>query len=344
MHSVMTRLGFGALGVLALVGCSGGASSGAAGTAAGGAATSNAATTPSVDASTGSLSTASTPASSSAADAGAETVDDGGGCTTQGCSCSQPGTSIACWTGPASQRGVGACHDGTQQCTGGESATWGACTGEELDCGDAGSADAGAAPVACSAATAECVPGASRWCDDGANYWGTQQCQSDGTWDTCVDTTNNVGPTGCPAGSMFYDENCCAASDQCCAHAVDGTNYDSVGNCDAIDPCNECKALCAPGATRWCSYETDVTQPPSSGGWGQQQCAPSGTWGACASVNVAPVGCGAAGYDGDCCAQTGQCCQIFGSCVADPGSANCPATACDATWADAGVPTAASLD
>jgi hypothetical protein len=31
-------------------------------------------------------------------------------------SCARAGTTQSCWTGPASQRDVGACHDGTQQC------------------------------------------------------------------------------------------------------------------------------------------------------------------------------------------------------------------------------------
>ena len=67
------------------------------------------------------------------------------------------GQSQTCWTGPASARGVGACHDGTQACvaqTQGEitSLTWGPCLGEQLDCGDAApgeALDAGVFPPFC---------------------------------------------------------------------------------------------------------------------------------------------------------------------------------------------------
>jgi hypothetical protein len=61
-----------------------------------------------------------------------------------GCACSTVGQSAACWTGPASERGVGACKDGVTTCQGQEFGTWGPCLGEVLDCGpEAGPPDAG---------------------------------------------------------------------------------------------------------------------------------------------------------------------------------------------------------
>jgi hypothetical protein len=59
-------------------------------------------------------------------------------CTAVGCAC-VVGTKVACWTGPPTQRGMGACHDGVQNCVQvGEQSEWGACTGEQLDCAEAG--------------------------------------------------------------------------------------------------------------------------------------------------------------------------------------------------------------
>jgi hypothetical protein len=72
---------------------------------------------------------------------------DGGPCGTsaivEGCPCSLVAETAPCWTGPANERGVGACHDGTSVCqAAGESQAWGPCSGEELVC--TGGADTGA--------------------------------------------------------------------------------------------------------------------------------------------------------------------------------------------------------
>src|SRR5579859_1930200 len=61
-----------------------------------------------------------------------------GGCSAgaTGCPCTSPGATEACWTGPPSNRHVGACKDGTQTCQRqGEFSTWGPCVGEVLQCG-----------------------------------------------------------------------------------------------------------------------------------------------------------------------------------------------------------------
>ena len=55
--------------------------------------------------------------------------------TDEGCPCSSPDATISCWTGPAEDRGVGTCKDGTRTCQGGEFTGWGPCTGEVLTCG-----------------------------------------------------------------------------------------------------------------------------------------------------------------------------------------------------------------
>jgi hypothetical protein len=50
----------------------------------------------------------------------------------EGCQCT-PGDSQPCWPGAAATRGIGACNDGVQTCTGtGEFGTWGDCVGATL--------------------------------------------------------------------------------------------------------------------------------------------------------------------------------------------------------------------
>jgi hypothetical protein len=84
--------------------------------------------------------------------------------TQPGCLCATVGQTEACWTGPANQRHVGACRDGTTTCThSGEFAQWSACVGQVLNCvGDGGMPpppppqDAGFMPPPQS-----CLPGSS---------------------------------------------------------------------------------------------------------------------------------------------------------------------------------------
>jgi hypothetical protein len=292
---------------------------------------------------------------------------DAGSCSAsepgQGCPCAMAGDTVACWTGPADQRNVGACHDGTRHCMNyGEFLQWSGCGGQQLNCGGAGagsgssgggapvaSGDAGSmAPVAtgdaggkppaptaegdggmCSASSPECIPGTTRYCDDGSCYWGTETCGPDGNWDgDCEDTPGNQGPSGCQG--ISYDENCCVQSGACCAHAVGGDNGGSVGSCGGVAPCDSCATLCVAGAVRWCSVPTggdyDV---PDMGPWGQQTCASDGTWGACAASTSAPTGCSSSSsFDSTCCQASGQCCEAFDFEDADPVSVNCPVPSC----------------
>jgi len=302
----------------------------------------------------------------------------------QGCGCEQPGQTVACWTGPQQDRGVGACHDGTRHCVShGEFLAWGPCGGQQLQCGSSilprGAPDAGGRGTVIGSGSGvsigegdgdattgsgsgsgnttsdgtcsppdlqSCAPGTTRWCDDGSCYWGKQTCGATGTWGECQDTPGNAGPSSCASGGINYDENCCEQGGECCAHAVNGTNYGSVGSCAASTPCL-CTQLCAAGAVRWCSVPTD----PGSfglldmGDWGQQSCLANGTWGTCATVSTHPAGCGSgprasspSQFDAACCASSGECCETFDTEDADPGSIHCPATACDSQWQAAGVP------
>lgn len=183
-----------------------------------------------------------------------------------------------------------------------------------------------------------CLVGATRWCSNAEGEWGTQRCTSiagSATWGHCA--TAATAPSDCTPGD-FYDENCCVQSGGCCAHAVDGINYGSIGACGAIDPCNSCDQLCVRGAIRWCDFLDDVPDASGQYAWGQQACDEDGTWGACTGVQVAPASCDPLYFDDDCCADAGACCQVFDS-FGESASASCPTTSCDEMWAGAGDPT-----
>ena len=77
---------------------------------------------------------------------------------------------------------------------------------------------------------------------------------------------------------------------------------------------------CVPGATRWCDE-------PVYCAWGQQTCAPDGTWGSCVEVNLKPTGCTSDGYDSGCCVTAGECCQDS-SVAGGPSIGNCSAIIC----------------
>jgi len=98
-----------------------------------------------------------------------------------GCGC-KLGESASCWTGATGDRNRGDCKDGTQNCMGtGEFATWGACEGQVLDCGE---------PPPPSE-FCPCVPGATIGCDEDCSAlvfcapFSTKVCQPDGTWGPC---------------------------------------------------------------------------------------------------------------------------------------------------------------
>jgi hypothetical protein len=77
-----------------------------------------------------------------------------------------------------------------------------------------------------------CTPGTSRWCDDPMYcHWGIQECGSDGSWGTCVETTDR--PTGC--SGTIYSRDCCVDAGECCENFP--TDRTSVGDCDAIVTC-----------------------------------------------------------------------------------------------------------
>lgn len=112
----------------------------------------------------------------------------GADCMNGGCPCDEPEAVRDCWTGPPHARHVGQCHDGTQRCVaeGQEFATWSACEGQQLDCGQPDEQECG------------CVPGVVIGCDEDCSAaifcspTGRKTCLPDGTWGPCRETNPNA--------------------------------------------------------------------------------------------------------------------------------------------------------
>lgn len=111
----------------------------------------------------------------------------------------------ACWTGPAADRNVGACHDGLQVCQGtDEFSTWGPCMGEELSCGT----DAGVPP---DTEECPCIPGSVIQCSEDCtvgiicSLTATKTCLPDQTWSPCrEDLGVTLAPPGIQCRNMLH--------------------------------------------------------------------------------------------------------------------------------------------
>jgi hypothetical protein len=168
----------------------------------------------------------------------------------QGCNCSQPGASRACYSGDPKTRNVGTCKDGTQKCVAqNEFATWGPCTGQTLP---APPICDGTLDTSCNGKTGcsnplctntpvcntGCTDGQTRPCYDGPTGTenrgvckdGTQTC-SGGKWGSCV---GEVLP---------QPQNCCDAID----HACNG--LPGCLNLFACITASCCQSSCDAGAT-----------------------------------------------------------------------------------------------
>lgn len=167
----------------------------------------------------------------------------------EGCPCSHPGQASPCWTGPANQRHVGACHDGTAQCVAsGEFDYWGSCQGEQLDCGTTGSPDAGAA-------------GEGGTGDIGEDSGGTGST-GDGE---CVPANVVGGMPQCPLGTVPSLSGagyaCCPCKVSDCPTANFGRSYGCCASpvCAGVGHCQQCPA-------------SDQQLDPSCGGKIAQDC------------------------------------------------------------------------
>jgi hypothetical protein len=124
----------------------------------------------------------------------------------EGCSCTA-GATAPCWSGPVADRNRGKCHDGLQVCSTGEFPTWGACMGEEQDCGEPPPVDAGAPPDE----DCTCIPGAVIQCSEDCSVGiicsltATKTCLPDGSWSVCHEDPNvSVDLPGVQCRNMLH--------------------------------------------------------------------------------------------------------------------------------------------
>jgi hypothetical protein len=144
----------------------------------------------------------------------------------QGCGCTPASGPRACFSGDPSQRNVGVCKDGSQDCPGsGEFSMYGECTGETLpggenctnglddncdgkvDCADPTCATDPACNTGCTnGQTRACYDGPSGTLDVGTCKAGTQTC------------ANNTWPSTCPGETLPGTEDCASPNDVNCNH------------------------------------------------------------------------------------------------------------------------------
>ena len=144
----------------------------------------------------------------------------------QGCGCVPGEAARACFSADPAKRGVGVCHDGTQDCPGsGEFGTWSACTGEMLPGAESctnGLDDNCDGRVDCADPTCATDPACNTGCTNGQ----TRQCYDgpDGTLDvgTCKAGTqtcaNGMWPGTCPGETIPTAEDCASPLDKDCNH------------------------------------------------------------------------------------------------------------------------------
>ena len=167
--------------------------------------------------------------------------------TSQGCNCPSPGQTASCWTGPASERNVGACHDGTTQCIShGEFMQWGPCEGENLNCGSGvgGGGSEGSGGAGTGGSGTEDAGGT------GIGGGGTEDGGGVGTGGGGGESSSGAGGGGSEPGSLCIG---CACSNPTCT--------------------------CVPGATITC--DDDCSANLFCVVDAVQECLPNGTWGPC---------------------------------------------------------------
>jgi hypothetical protein len=142
-----------------------------------------------------------------------------------GCPCTD-GAQRACYTGPASSRGVGTCHDGMQQCiSAGEFSSYGACTGSVVPAAENcknGLDDNCDGKIDCLDPTCATDPACKSGCTDGDTrpcYDGPQGTEGVGTCHGGTQTcANGMWPNDCPGEQLPTKENCADAKDHDCNH------------------------------------------------------------------------------------------------------------------------------
>jgi hypothetical protein len=251
-----------------------------------------------------------------------------------GCGCPMPGATRACYTAASATQNKGACHDGTQTCTGHSEvgSVWGPCTGAVTPAPEscAGTVDTncngkvGCADPTCAkdpACDTPCTDGQTRACYDGtAGTEGIGVCR-DGS-QTC---TGGHWPSGCPGEIVPVAES---------GHCNDGLDNDCNGvvDCKDLAACLldlHCLTGCTAGATQPCYDGPAGTAGVATCHGGTKTCKPDGSgWGACVG-QVLPgseIGHCTDAIDNDCnglvdCADP-SCVTAPSCCVADPSPAD----------------------
>jgi hypothetical protein len=250
---------------------------------------------------------------------------DGGQCgnplNLAGCSCSQPGATRACYTGPAATENKGICHDGMQSCTAnGEFFYWGPCMGDVTPmaevCTDMLDHDCnglvGCADPSCVGLPGCCMPNMTRPCYTGplgtegvgACKGGTQTCDAQGAWMACV---GQVLP-GVEVG------HCSDGIDNDCNGFIDCADVVSCSGDPACMP-----KICTPGQTMQCYDGPNGTSGIGVCKPGTKTCNMQGQWGTTCSGEVLPgmeAGNCHDGLDNDC---NGFIDCADAACANDPG-------------------------
>jgi hypothetical protein len=196
----------------------------------------------------------------------------------EGCSCPSGSPPRNCYTGAASQAGIGACTFGQQVCTGGAEVggTWGACTGS-------------GAPTSCAATSSQCGT-----ISDGCG--GVLDCGTCPSGQSCS-SRGPGGPPGNVCGSAPCVPTTCAALGDNCGLAPD--NCGNTLNCGACPTGQACGGAGVPnqcGCTpTTCTALGDTCGSVSDGCGGTLHC------GSCPNGQH----CGAAGVPNQCGALTG---------------------------------------
>ncbi len=233
-----------------------------------------------------------------------------------GCPCPARGATQPCYSGAVGTRGVGACKDGTQTCTGtGEFSSWGNCVGDVTPTPQActGTVDGNCnAKVGCDDPTCAkdpvcdtgCTAGQTRACYDGAAGTENRGACKDGL-QTCV---AGKWSATCTGQVVPVAEDCCGAID---------SNCNGLIGCSDLFACITaacCQNACAPaGLDPGCVCPT---------GSGDSAKCPNGDHSVTKGVGFPPFQ--------ECCPCTASTCNDLGCCgeTVCAGKAACAGTHC----------------
>ena len=203
--------------------------------------------------------------------------DNGNGFIDDQCSCT-PGQRQACWPGTSRTRGVGACTDGVQTCTGADSEfpKWGACNGAILPSPDT-SEDGidqncdgiGEDDVRCVPTAEQCTGGKDEDCDGKVDCADSDCTSNQACAPRCVPTT----------------EQCTGGKDEDCDGKIDCADSDCTSNQACAPRCVPTTEQCANGRDEDCDGKIDCADPDCASNQAcappPPQCTPTASWEFC---------------------------------------------------------------